>query len=82
METALLVYVGCGPNRLENFDHFNLLYPARLLSLSAAFIKPREPVLIFLFSTRDKETESSGGELSSRLVLFSSLLHPVACGFT
>lgn len=58
VETGLLVYVGCGLSRLENFDHFNLLYPALLLSLSSTFIKPCEPVLIFLFSAQDKKTES------------------------
>lgn len=84
METGLLVYVGCGLSRLENFDHFNLLYPALLLSLSSTFIKPCEPVLIFLFSAQDKKTElGSSGEWRTflRLLLFSSLLHPVVCSF-
>ncbi len=58
VETGLFVYVDCGLSRLENFDHFNLLYPALLLSLSSTFIKPCEPVLIFLFSAQDKKTES------------------------
>lgn len=58
VETSLLVYRGRGPSRLENFDRFNLLYPAWLLSVSSAFIKACEPVLIFLFSTQDKKTES------------------------
>lgn len=58
VETGLLVYVGCGLSRLENFDHFNLLYPALPLFLSSTFIKPCEPVLIFLFSAQDKKTES------------------------
>lgn len=57
-ETGLLVYVGCGLSQLENFDHFNLLYPALLLSLSSTFIKPCKAVLIFLFSAQDKKTES------------------------
>lgn len=46
----LLVYVGYRQSRLENFDHFNLLYPACLLYPTSAFIKPCEVVLIFLFS--------------------------------
>lgn len=58
VETGLLVYRGRGPSRLENFDRFNLLYPAWLLSVSSAFIKACEPVLIFLFSAQDKKTES------------------------
>lgn len=58
VETGLLVYQGRGPSRLENFDRFNLLYPAWLLSVSSAFIKTRKPVLIFLFSAQDKKTES------------------------
>lgn len=58
VETVLLVYVGCGLSRLKHFDHFNLLYPALLLSLSSTFIKLGEPVLIFLFSAQDKKTES------------------------
>lgn len=58
LETGLLVYRGRAPSRLENFDRFNLLYPAWLLSVSSAFIKAREPVLIFLFSAQDKKTES------------------------
>ena len=45
-------------SQLENFDHSNLLYPVLLLSLSSTFIKPCEPVLIFLFSAQDKKTES------------------------
>lgn len=58
VETSLLVYRGRGPIQLENFDRFNLLYPAWLLSVSSASIKAREPVLIFLFSAQDKKTES------------------------
>lgn len=58
VETSLLVYRGRVPSQLENFDRFNLLYPALLLSVSSAFIKAREPVLIFLFSAQDKKTES------------------------
>ena len=32
VETGLLVYLGGGPSRLENFDRFNLPYQASLLS--------------------------------------------------
>lgn len=49
-QTGLLVYVGYRQSRLENFDHFNLLYPACLLYSAGTFIKPCEAVLIFLFS--------------------------------
>lgn len=48
--TRLLVYGGCGQSRLENFDHFNLLYPVCLLYSAGTFIKPWAVVLIFLFS--------------------------------
>ena len=48
--TGLLVYGGCGQSRLENFDHFNLLYPVCLLYSAGTFIKPWAVVLIFLFS--------------------------------
>jgi len=50
LQTGLLVYVGYRQSGLENFDHFNLLYPACLLYSSSTFIKPCEVVLIFLFS--------------------------------
>lgn len=58
VETGLLLHLGCGLSQLENFDQINLLYLVLLLSLSSAFINPREPVLIFLFSAQDKKTES------------------------
>lgn len=57
-QTGLLVYVGCRQRGLENSDHFNLLYPARLLYSPGTFLKCCKAVLIFLFFMWDKKTES------------------------